>query len=186
MGSSRSKNRLLAVRNHATFPPFTRETVHPLGAEQCHPRLCCRVQEDCKGALAMAGDNSRMQHAVLQDRVNTLQGGVDQLQREKALTDEAVSAAAGDAVKCAVALDKLAEKVSRPVVERLQPVSATDVGEQAQASTLLTSCGTGQAGRQFRDSMLSWLVKSLSWLWTGPLTWHEWWPCSSMLWQQSC
>ena len=111
----------------------------------------------------MAGDKSRMQHAVLQDRVNTLQGGVDQLQREKALTDEAVSAAAG-------ALDKLAEKVSRPVVERLQPDSATDVGEQAQASTLLTSCGTGQAGRQFRDSMLSWLVKSLSWLWTGPLT----------------
>ena len=62
----------------------------------------------------MAGDKSRVQHTVLQDRVNTLQGGVDQLQREKALTDEAVSAAAGDAVKCAVALDRLAEKVSRP------------------------------------------------------------------------
>ena len=61
----------------------------------------------------MAGDKSRMQHAVLQDRVNTLQGSVEQLQREKALTDEAVSAAAGDAVKCAVALDRLAEKVSR-------------------------------------------------------------------------
>ena len=74
----------------------------------------CRVQEDCKGALAMAGDKSRMQHAVLQDRVNTLQGSVDQLQREKGLTDEAVSATAGDAVKCAVALDRLAEKASRP------------------------------------------------------------------------
>ena len=79
-------------------------------AELCH---ICRVQEDCKGAVAVAGDKSRMQHALLQDRVNTLQGGVEQLQREKVLTDEAVSAAAGDAVKCAVALDRLAEKVSR-------------------------------------------------------------------------